>query len=102
MSFKTELLNKLITAAEKPENEFDRMISDNKTVLEKLDERRLSDIYTLRRKAERLCRQIPFSREEIKMLTESGEVSPYGLTAELENCFEAADYIFSKANGKNF
>ena len=100
MSFKTELLGKLKMAADNPENEFDRIISENKAVLEKMDERRLSDIYTLRRKAERLCRQIPFSRDDMKLLIDSGEVSSDSLIAELENCFAAADYVFSKVNGK--
>lgn len=99
MSYKSELLEKLIKAADNPQNEFDGIIGENRAALKEMDEYQLSDIYALRRKAERLCRRIPFSREEIKLLIQSNEVRADSMTAELENCFSEAEYVFSKVSG---
>ena len=100
MSIKNELLVKLRTIADAPDNEFDKIIHDNRDVIELLDETALSAIYMLRRKSIHLCDIIPYSREEIDLLVESGCVSEKNRIAELCDCFSTADYIFAKAKGE--
>lgn len=96
MSLKNELLKKLLNLADNPVNEFDRIIHNNKECLTGMSEKALSEIYTLRRRAEHLCRLIPYSREDIAELVESGAVSTGNRVAELEDCFLTAEYIFEK------
>ena len=100
MSLKNDLLKKLKENADNPTNEFDRIIHNNREALDIMDEKSLSEIYTLRRKGSSLCGLIPYSREDIKELTESGEVSAHDKVAELEDCFTAAEYIFARAKGE--
>ena len=102
MSLKSELLGKLNTIAENPENEFDRIISANAKALAEMNEAQLSDIYMLRRRSERLCRLVPYSREDVSALVSFGDVRAGSMTAELNECFDSAEYIFSKVTDKNF
>ena len=100
MSLKNDLLKRLKEYADSPANEFDRIIHNNRETLDVMDEKSLSEIYTLRRRGVRLCELIPYSREDISELTESGEVSAHDKVAELEDCFTAEEYIFARAKGE--
>lgn len=102
MSLKTELLEKLNSIAEKPENEFDRIISENKSEIQSMDEGQLSEIYMLRRRAEHLCSIIPYKRKEVELLALSGEVGADSKVAKLCDCFNTLDFIFAKAKGEKF
>ncbi len=96
MSLKTELLEKLCEIAENPENEFDKIIFENKERLQEMSEERLCEIYTLRRESLRLCRLVPYAREDIASLIENNEVNPNNLVAKLENNFSILEYIFKR------
>lgn len=102
MGLKNELKEKLEKIADNPQNSFDRIILDNRGILENMSEAQLSDIYMLRKKCENLCRIIPYEREEIALLVESGEVDPKNRIAELHDCFTAAEYIFAKAKNEDY
>ncbi len=102
MGLKNELIKKLEYIADNPQNEFDRIISNDRDILKRMSEAQLSDLYMLRNKSERLCRIIPYKRDEIALLTESGEVSPKSRVAELEDCFTAEEYILAKAKNEVF
>lgn len=102
MSFKTQLQDKLSQIADKPENAFDKIISDNKSILSEMNENQLCEIYTLRNNSLRLCRIIPYSREDIASLIENNEVSPYNTVAELENNFTIAECIFARIRGEEY
>lgn len=102
MSLKNELTEKLEDIADNPQNSFDRIILDNRGILENMNEAQLSDIYMLRTRCEHLCRIIPYGRDEIALLVESGEVDARNKVAELEDCFNIAEYIFTKAKGEEF
>ena len=102
MSLKSELLEKLNIIAENPENEFDRIVSANADALIEMDEEQLSDVYMLRRRCERLCRLVPYSREDVSSLVSFGDVRAGSRTAELNECFDSAEYIFLKVTDKNF
>lgn len=97
MSLKTDLVKKLTEYGENPRNEFDKIIHNNIEKLPELSEKRLSELYALRRKGERLCRIVPYSRKDIDELIGNEEVSVHNCVAELEDCFNIADYIFSKS-----
>ncbi len=101
MSFRTELLDKLLIIAENPENAFDKIISDNKDCLPQMSEERLCEIYTLRHESLRLCRIVPYERDEIASLIENNEVSPYKLVAKLENHFLIVEYLFERFRERN-
>lgn len=96
MSLKTELTEKLEAVCVNPQNEFDRIISKNREILKSMDEKQLSDIYMLKIKGDRLCRLIPYSREDIHLLVESSEVEAGNKVAELEDCFKILEYFFTK------
>lgn len=100
MSPRADLLYKLTDIANNPQNEYDKIISVNKRYLLLLTADDLSALCTLRRKALRLCRIIPYSREDISALVENNEVSPFESVAELEYSFRIADHIFSKVSGE--
>ncbi|MEE1066471.1 MAG: hypothetical protein UH249_10110 [Acutalibacteraceae bacterium] len=100
MSPRADLLYKLTDIANDPQNEFDKIIAANKRYLLLLSADDLSALCTLRRKSLRLCRKIPYSREDITSLVDNSEVSPYEMVAELEYSFRIADYIFSKVSGE--
>lgn len=102
MSLKTELSEKLNIIAQKPENEFDRIISGNRSEIQNMDEGQLSEIYMLRRRAEHLCSIIPYTREEVELLALNGEVEADSKVAELCDCFNTLDFIFAKAKGEKF
>lgn len=102
MSLKTELSEKLNSIAEMPENEFDRMISANISEISHMNESQLSDIYMLRRRAAYLCKMIPYKKEEIEILVINGEVGADSKAAQLFDCFNTLDFIFSKVNGEKF
>ena len=89
MDLKDDLIERLEKIADNPQNEIDRIILKNKDIIKHMTESQLADVYTLRRRGERLCRLIPYKREEIALLSESGEVSVKSKVAELENCFAA-------------
>lgn len=93
---------KLREAAANPRNEFDVIIHNNTDALERADEKQLSEIYTLRRKAEKLCRLIPYSMEDISMLAQSGEVDAHNKVAELNDCFSVLKYLLSKIKGEPY
>lgn len=102
MSLKSELLEKLKEIAKNPANEFDRIISANADAFENMNESQLSDIYMFRRRCERLCRLVPYSRDDVSELVNFGDVRPDSRTAELNECFDSAEYIFSKVTDKKF
>lgn len=102
MNIKTRLYNNLMAYADNPENEFDKIISRNSKCLNIMTEQQLSEIYTLRQLSAKLCRIIPYSREDIASLVENNEVSPYNKVAELENYFMIAEYIFAQLNGEKY
>ena len=102
MNLKMRLYNNLICIADNPENEFDKIISKNKKCLNIMTEEQLSEIHTLRQLTAKLCRDIPYSREDIASLIENNEVSPYNKVAELENNFMIAEYIFARLNGEKY
>ena len=88
--------------AENPQNEFDRIITENKSCLNTMDENQLCEMYTLRNDASRLCQIIPYSREDITSLIENNEVSPFNRVAELENYFLIAECIFTRLRGEEY
>ncbi|MCQ2484560.1 MAG: hypothetical protein MJ168_04400 [Clostridia bacterium] len=96
MSLKTELTEKLEAVCANPQNEFERIISKNRETLKSMDEKQLSDIIMLKIKGDRLCTLIPYSREDIHLLVESGEVESGNKVAELEDCFNLLEYFFTK------
>lgn len=95
-------LNELYAVAENPETELDKIITKNKEYLHMMSENDLGSIYMLRFTGNRLCRLIPYSREDIASLVENEEVSPYDRIAELENTFAIVEYIFSKYNNEEY
>lgn len=102
MSLKNNLTDKIIEVSAEPQNEFDKIIHNNIDIIVKADEKTLSEIYTLRRKAERLCRLIPYLREDIALLTESGAVDTHNKVAELEDCFSTLEYLISKIKNETY
>lgn len=100
MSFKSQLFDQLANFAANPENEFDKIISENKDCLTLMSEDQLCEMYTLRNMSARLCRIVPYSRDDIASLIESNEVSPYNKVAELENYFMIAECIFARLRGE--
>ncbi len=102
MTHKQRLYNKLVSFANNPENEFDKFIAQNKECIDRMTERQLAEIYTVRSNAAKLCRIIPFAREEIVSLLEKNEVSLYDKIAELENQFLIAEYIFTRVRGEKY
>ena len=102
MTPQEELLQKLINIADKPENEFDKFIAENKDTLYIMSPKHLSYIYYTRNKAHRLCKIIPYTRKEIQILIESKEVSVYNLVAQLEDQYNIAEYYFSFARGEEY
>lgn len=102
MSLKNELLKKLEAIADSPQNEIDRIIAENKDILKSMNEKQLSDIYMIQMKVEPLCKVIPYSREEIGMLVEKGEVDARNKVAELEDYFRLLEHFFRKSIMPNF
>ncbi len=96
MSFKSQLLDGLLKIAEKPENAFDKIIAKNRNCLKTMSEDTLCEISTLRFEAAKICRIIPYSRDDIASLIENDEVSPYNMVAELENRFLIIEHIFER------
>lgn len=94
MSQKAELYNKLYAIAEKPENEFDKIIKRNKSILKNLNEKNLAEIYMLRKKCLRLCSIVPYKREEIAELVNNNEVKTDSIITKLEDCFVILEHIF--------
>lgn len=100
MSPRADLLYKLTDIANNPQNEFDKIIAENKRYLLLLSADDLSALCALRRKSLHLCRLIPYLRKDITSLVENNEVSPYESVAELEYTFRIAIHIFAKVNGE--
>lgn len=97
MSLRTDLEKQLKEICNEPQNEIDRIILQNKEKLNSMTEKQLSDIYMLSLKGKRLCKLIPYSREDIGLLVRSGEVETGNKVAELEDCFNLMEYFFGKA-----
>lgn len=102
MTDKEELLRTLLEIADNPENEFDKFIKENKETLYIMSEKHLCYIYHVRKKAHRLCKIIPYTREEIQMLIENKEVTVYNLVAQLEDQYNIADYYFTISRGEKY
>lgn len=100
MSLRNELIEKLERICDNPENEFDKIIQKNRNLIRGMDEKKISEIYTLRRKAARLCGLIGYPREGIHLLVELKEVDANNKVAELEDCFNIAEYLFEKEKAK--
>ncbi|MBP3939594.1 MAG: hypothetical protein IK955_09315 [Clostridia bacterium] len=88
--------------AANPECEYDRIIAQNKKYIPLLSTEQLCTIYWHRMSAVRLCRLIPYSREDVRSLVENEEVDPLNRVAELDYAFTVLEYIFSKVNGEEF
>lgn len=88
--------------AANPECEYDRIIAQNKKYIPLLSTEQLCTIYWHRMSAVRLCRLIPYSREDVSFLVENEEVDPLNRVAELDYAFTVLEYIFSKVNGEEF
>ncbi len=102
MRYKELLFDKLSTIAEKPENEFDKIISENKAYLILMNESQLGEMCALRDYCAKLCRVVPYSRNDVASLIENNEVSPYDKVAELENHFLIAECIFTRLRGEKY
>lgn len=102
MSFKSQLFDKLTQIASEPENEFDKIISQNQDCLTLMTEEQLCEMYTLRNTSAKLCRIVPYSREDVASLIENNEVSPFNKVAELENNFMIAECIFTRLRGEEY
>lgn len=102
MSFKSQLFDKLIQISYDPENEFDKLITQNQECLARMTEEQLCEMYTLRNIAAKLCRIVPYSREDVASLIENNEVSPFNKVAELENSFMIAECIFARLRGEEY
>lgn len=88
--------------AANPECEYDRIIAQNKKYIPLLSTEQLCTIYWHRMSAVRLCRLIPYSREDVRSLVENEEVDPLNRVAELDYAFTVLEYIFSKVNDEEF
>ena len=102
MTIKEELLQSLLEIAEHPENEFDKFIKENKETLYIMSEKHLSYICHIRKNAKKLCKIIPYKREEIQSLIANEEVSVYNLVAQLEDQYNIADYYFTISRGEKY
>jgi len=96
MSLKSEILEKLIQRADSPQNEFDVIIKDNRTLLSELKEMDLSALLQIGRKADTLCRLIPYPKDELEAFMLNGELGVKSSAAELCNYLNAAENIFLK------
>jgi hypothetical protein len=101
MSLRDELICELRKFASEPQNSFDKIIGANAEKIDMLSTQRLSDIYTLRKKSASLCKLIPYSREDIALLVEAGEVDPTKKIAQLENNFSVIESIFNEISDNN-
>lgn len=102
MTEREQLLSELTDIANNPENEYDRIIAENKNYLLMLSRTELGALYWRRKRAIKLCRIIPYTRTELQSLIQNNEVTAYELIAELEDTFATVEYIFSKVNGKKY
>ncbi len=95
-----QLANLLYEYSDNPENEFDKVIRANINRIPIMNENQLRMIIMLRYQTSLLCKDIPYTREEILSLIENNEVSLSGPFAQIENNLNTAEFIFDKARGE--
>lgn len=102
MNYRNSILAELLLAAENPENEFDEILSANRKYIAFLSTDSLGGLISLRAEFEQLNKSVPYSREDISILLESGEADLNGKFALKVDNLNTAEYIFSSVNGKDF
>ena len=102
MTTRERLLAELTDIANNPQNEYDRIIAENKRFLLVLPLKDLNALSWRRKRACKLCKAIPYTREDLQPLFENNEVAPFELVAELEDTLAIVEYIFSKVNGQKY
>lgn len=97
-----KLQEQLYEYADNPQYECDRVINENIKRVPMLSTVQLRDILAIRQDTARLCKQIPYSREDIQELIENREVSLVGSVTKIEDNLSLIEFIFAKAIGEEY